>query len=341
MTVILEKKIQAAGQSIVVQGVYKEYRTANGQLPVLRDIDLTIEAGEFVALVGPSGCGKSTLPKIIAGLESWNRGSVTVGGDLPQEGRRDIGFMLQHSVLMPWLNVEGNVQLFFKIAGSGDPHGRVAQLLDLVGIAHTAKLNPWELSGGMQQRVALARALALEPGVMLMDEPFSALDEFKREHLNIEVAHMSDSFRKTTILVTHNISEAVLMSDRIVALDWVDITPGKYSNVPGACLATTQEVLTDADGLAAAKGLTTGWVDGKYFSLDNAEKSLAIVCEQIESACVNRLAAEALFSEALNFITPPEGQRPGELHAASWQSVVEILAASGTVARVPPPAACA
>lgn len=208
------------GEAITLTGVSKTYTTAKGMLPVLRDINLRIEAGEFVSFVGPSGCGKSTLLKIIAGLVRYDSGTVTVGGEAPREGREDIGFMLQQSVLMPWLNVSKNVELPFVIARrrDGATAKRVADLLELVGLSHAAALNSWELSGGMQQRVALARALALDPGVMLMDEPFSALDEFKREYLNIEVAQMADRLGKTTILVTHSIGEAVLMSDRIIAL---------------------------------------------------------------------------------------------------------------------------
>ena len=158
--------------------------------------------------------------KIIAGLVSHDAGDVSVGGQAPREGRHDIGFMLQQSVLMPWLDVSKNVELPFVIARrrTEETEARVAELLELVGLSDVATMNPWELSGGMQQRVALARALALDPGVMLMDEPFSALDEFKREYLNVEVAQMADALGKTTLLVTHSIGEAVLMSDRIIAL---------------------------------------------------------------------------------------------------------------------------
>ena len=214
------------GEAISLVSVGKTYQTATGALPALVDINLEIRAGEFVALVGPSGCGKSTLLKIIAGLIPYESGVVSVGDAKPKEGRRDIGFMLQQSVLMPWLDVKENVALPFRIARESGPHisERVDELLDLVGLSHAASMRTWELSGGMQQRVALTRALALDPGVMLMDEPFSALDEFKREHLNIEVAHMADTIGKTTILVTHSISEAVLMSDRVIALG---VNPGR------------------------------------------------------------------------------------------------------------------
>lgn len=217
---LTETRPVALGEAISIQSLQKSYETATGVLPVLHDINFDIPAGQFVALVGPSGCGKSTLLKIIAGLVGYEAGSVTVGATAPREGRRDIGFMLQQSVLMPWLDVSSNIELPFVITKQAGRRSkeRVSELLELVGLNDAASMNAWELSGGMQQRVALARALALDPGVMLMDEPFSALDEFKREHLNIEVAQMADDLGKTTILVTHSISEAVLMADRVIAL---------------------------------------------------------------------------------------------------------------------------
>lgn len=208
------------GEAIHLDDVAQSYATANGRLTVLEGVTLEIGAGEVVSLIGPSGCGKSTLLKIIAGLVPHDSGVVRVGDQPAREGRRDIGFMLQQPTLMPWLSVRENVALPFRIArrrGRG-VDARVDELLELVGLSHAVELSTWELSGGMQQRVALARALALDPSVMLMDEPFSALDEFKREHLNIEVAQMSRRMGKTTILVTHSIHEAVLMSDRIITL---------------------------------------------------------------------------------------------------------------------------
>ncbi|NLG20029.1 MAG: ABC transporter ATP-binding protein [Actinomycetales bacterium] len=209
-----------AGEPIRLTSVNKTYTTATGPLPVLQDIDLHIETGEFVSLVGPSGCGKSTLLKIIAGLIPFDNGTVHVGEQAPKEGRRDVGFMLQQSVLMPWLSVRENVTLPFAIAREKGSHiaPRVEELLELVGLSHSADMNSWELSGGMQQRVALARTLALDPRVLLMDEPFAALDEFKREHLGLEVTKMHEDMGKTSILVTHSIPEAVMMSDRIIAL---------------------------------------------------------------------------------------------------------------------------
>jgi NitT/TauT family transport system ATP-binding protein len=208
------------GEPISLRGVHKTYTTASGVNPVLVDIDLDIAPGELISLVGPSGCGKSTLLKILAGLIPFDGGSVSVGDQEPKEGRRDVGFMLQQAVLMPWRSVQANVRLPFDIAGrkGAEVDRRVSELIELVGLSHALDSNPWELSGGMQQRVSLARALALDPKVMLLDEPFSALDEFKREHLGLEFTRMHEEMGKTTILVTHSIPEAVMMSDRIIAL---------------------------------------------------------------------------------------------------------------------------
>lgn len=219
-----------SGQPIVVAGLCKSYDTAAGTLEVLSDLDLEIEPGEFTSLVGPSGCGKSTLLKIIAGLIPFDSGTILVGGAPPLEGRRDVGFMLQQTTLMPWRSVRENVRLPFELSGQKGRavDRRVETLLELVGLGHAMDMRPTELSGGMQQRVALARLLSLNPKVMLLDEPFSALDEFKREHLGIETAAMHEDMRKTTVMVTHSIPEAVMMSDRIVCL----------GDTPGRVLAT-------------------------------------------------------------------------------------------------------
>ena len=164
------------GERIALSGVHKTYTA--GERPVLKDINLEIQPGELISLVGPAGCGKSTLLKILAGLIDYEAGQVTVGEGEPREGRRDVGFMLQQAVLMPWRSVRENVRLPFDIAGrkGKDVDARIDELIELVGLSHAVDKNPWELSGGMQQRVSLARALALDPKVMLLDEPTSALD---------------------------------------------------------------------------------------------------------------------------------------------------------------------
>lgn len=216
----LDARTSVAGEPIVMRRLSKSYVTAAGRSPVLDGIDLEIAPGELISLVGPSGCGKSTILKILAGLIPYDGGEVSLGGQPPLEGRRDVGFMLQQAVLMPWRSVGDNVRLPFDIAGVKGPQvdQRISELVELVGLSHATDHRPWELSGGMQQRVSLARALALDPGVMLLDEPFSALDEFKREHLGLEFTRMHEALGRTTILVTHSIPEAVLMSDRIIAL---------------------------------------------------------------------------------------------------------------------------
>lgn len=226
MTAAAEAPTTATGEPIVIRGLTKTYVTAAGRNPVLEDIDLEIAPGELISLVGPSGCGKSTILKILAGLIPYDGGEVTLGGQRPREGRRDVGLMLQQAVLMPWRSVAENVRLPFDLAGQKGPQvaARVTELLELVGLGHVPDDNPWELSGGMQQRVSLARALSLDPGVMLLDEPFSALDEFKREHLGLEFTRMHEELGRTTILVTHSIPEAVLMSDRVIALG---VNPGR------------------------------------------------------------------------------------------------------------------
>ncbi|ADU47622.1 ABC transporter ATP-binding protein [Intrasporangium calvum] len=219
MTVV-DRLTTIAGEPIVMRGLSKSYVTTAGRNPVLDGIDIDIAPGELISLVGPSGCGKSTILKILAGLIPYDEGEVSLGGQPPREGRRDVGLMLQQAVLMPWRSVAGNIRLPFDLARLNGPEveERVAQLVELVGLSHAVEHRPWELSGGMQQRVSLARALSLDPGVMLLDEPFSALDEFKREHLGLEFTRMHEALGRTTILVTHSIPEAVLMSDRIIAL---------------------------------------------------------------------------------------------------------------------------
>jgi NitT/TauT family transport system ATP-binding protein len=186
----------------------------------LHDVSLRVEPQEFVSLVGPSGCGKSTLLKILAGLLEPTSGTVTIDSDPVQGPRRSVGIMFQTPELFEWRTVLQNVLLPIEIfKHSKDFHTRRARdLLALVGLSEFADAYPRELSGGMQQRTALCRVLVADPSIILMDEPFGALDEFTRERLNLELLRVWDDERKTVVFVTHNIGEAVFLSDRVAVM---------------------------------------------------------------------------------------------------------------------------
>lgn len=203
---------------IDVTSVSKSY----GSVPILEAVDLSVTSGELVALVGPSGCGKSTLLRIIAGLVEPTTGGVSIGGDNPGVARANhrVAIAFQHAGLLEWRDVGANVDLPLRIAGwaAEERRERVAELLRLVGLDDVSTHNVWELSGGMQQRVALARALAARPAVLLLDEPFAALDEMTRERLQDELLALQLTTGVTVVLVTHSISEAAYLADRVVVL---------------------------------------------------------------------------------------------------------------------------
>lgn len=190
-------------------------------LDALKDVSLQSAQGEFVAIVGPSGCGKSTLLRLIAGLLSPTVGTVRVDGAPPvaAAAAKRIGFVQQQPALLPWRSVEGNIRLAGELnRGVGPRQINVPSLVARVGLAGFERALPHELSGGMQQRVALARALALEPALLLMDEPFGALDEITREQMRVELLRLWEADRKTVVLVTHSVPEAVLLADRVLVL---------------------------------------------------------------------------------------------------------------------------
>jgi NitT/TauT family transport system ATP-binding protein len=203
--------------SIQLTGLRKEFLLGKEPFLAVRDVSLAIMEGEFFTLVGPSGCGKSTLLNIIAGLEPKSAGSVLVAGNEVTKPSRDIGMMFQTPVLLPWRSNVDNVLLPAEVFGIDKRtlREKAISLLELVGLGAFAYRYPFELSGGMQQRVAICRMLLCDPTVLLMDEPFSALDEMTREFLNMELLRIWQDRRKTVLFVTHNISEAVLLSDRI------------------------------------------------------------------------------------------------------------------------------
>jgi len=206
--------------AIAVRDLSKRYATRGGSLTALEDISFTVSEGDFVAVVGPSGCGKSTLLKILAGLLPPSRGDARLRG-VPITGpRRDIGVVFQSPVLFPWRTVLDNVLIPVDVQGlSRERYRPVARdLLSLVGLDGFERHYPWELSGGMQQRVALTRALVHDPAMLLMDEPFGALDAMTREQMNVELQRIWLDRRKTVVFITHSIPEAVFLGTRVLVM---------------------------------------------------------------------------------------------------------------------------
>jgi NitT/TauT family transport system ATP-binding protein len=198
-------------------GVCKQY--GNGAA-VLKNINLSIAKGEFVSLIGPSGCGKSTVLKLISGLTMPSAGTIRVDGMTPKNARETISYIFQDATLLPWRTVRRNVALSLELEGAGldRREKRTAELLDLVGLQHVADSYPRELSGGMKMRVSIARALATNPRLLLMDEPFAALDEMSRDRLNEEILRLRAEQKWTAVFVTHSVAEAVFLSTRVVVL---------------------------------------------------------------------------------------------------------------------------
>lgn len=186
----------------------------------LQAVDLVILKGEFVSLIGPSGCGKSTVLRLISGLTSPTEGAIKVDGMTPRDARETISYIFQDATLLPWRPVEQNVGLGLELEGASKTRReeKTETLLKLVGLAHVAKVYPRELSGGMKMRVSIARALATSPKLLLMDEPFAALDEMSRDRLNEELLRLRAEQKWTGIFVTHSVEEAVFLSSRIVVL---------------------------------------------------------------------------------------------------------------------------
>jgi NitT/TauT family transport system ATP-binding protein len=212
-----------SGQAVHVRGVARVFPGRKGhEVIALDDIDLDIAPGEFVSLIGPSGCGKSTLLRIVADLDSPTSGSLSVFGKSAHQARidQDYGIAFQQAGLLPWRTVAANVGLPLEVhgVGKGDRDTRVAELLDMVGLTDFARSYPDQLSGGMQQRVAIARALAESPRLLLMDEPFGALDEITRERMQAELVRICGESGAAVLFVTHSIPEAVFLSDRVVVM---------------------------------------------------------------------------------------------------------------------------
>ncbi|MCP2638004.1 ABC transporter ATP-binding protein [Microbacterium sp. HD4P20] len=208
--------------AVTVRGAAKVFSSKAGDVTALDGIDLTVAAGEFVSLIGPSGCGKSTLLRLIADLDTATSGTVEVFGKPAQRARRDqdYGIAFQQAGLLPWRTVAANIALPLEIHGVGaaERKARVTELAELVGLSDFAQRHPDQLSGGMQQRVAIARALAERPRLLLMDEPFGALDEMTRERMQAELSRIAAETGAAVVFVTHSIPEAVFLSDRVVVM---------------------------------------------------------------------------------------------------------------------------
>ncbi len=208
------------GPVLKVENLRMAYSGQNGRLDVLRDVSFQVEEGEFVSIIGPSGCGKTTLLRLIAGLARPVAGRVLLNGEEVTRPSRRIGILFQKPALLPWRTAEANVALPLEVDGSPsrDARQRARELLRWVGLAGFERAYPAHLSGGMAQRVALARALASNPSLLLLDEPFGSLDALTREQMGQELLRIWEARRPTVLMVTHSVSEAVLLSDRVLVL---------------------------------------------------------------------------------------------------------------------------
>jgi len=206
---------------VEIHGVSKAYALdRQDSVLALKDVNLTIEDGEFVALLGPSGCGKSTLLHLVAALEEVSTGSILVDGEKPSllRDQHRLGIAFQDHALLPWLSVKANVALPFKIAGQPVDYARVRHLIELAGLQGFEEARPSQLSGGMRQRAAIARSLCLEPTLLLLDEPFGALDAVTRRRMNLELQQIWLQRSLTTLMVTHSVDEALFLADRVVVM---------------------------------------------------------------------------------------------------------------------------
>lgn len=226
-----DKTGELPGRSpIEIDGLTKTYASDAGDIAALGRIDFDIEPREFVGIVGPSGCGKSTLLRCIGGLIAPSAGEVRIGGEVVRAPDERIGFVFQRAVLLPWRRVLDNVMLPFEVMRrpNADDRAKATAVLEMVGLSDYVNHRPAELSGGMQQRVSVARALAVEPSILLMDEPFGALDAQTRELMNLELLRIWQESQTTVVFVTHDIGEALFLSDRVMVMS---ARPGTVQDV--------------------------------------------------------------------------------------------------------------
>jgi len=248
---------------IALDGVTKRFRNA---AVAVEGISLTVNRGEFVTFLGPSGCGKSTLLKLVSGLSPVSEGTVRVNGMTPENARDLVSFIFQDATLLPWRTVEHNVGLGMELEHAARParKERVAQMLELVGLSHVAKRYPRQLSGGMKMRTSIARALVSRPRILLMDEPFAALDEMTRDRLNEELLRLYNEHKWTVLFVTHSVAEAVFLSTRVVILA---AHPGRVAHqlnidLPWPRTAETRESKAFEEQVTQASRLLRGVYQG-------------------------------------------------------------------------------
>ncbi len=256
------RDMRATAEAVIeARGLNLVFDTADGPIHALKDIDLTVEKGEFVSFIGPSGCGKTTLLRAVAALETPTAGALHVNGMTPDEARRAraYGYVFQAAGLYPWRSIAGNIKLPLEIMGfsRAEQEERVARVLDLVELTGFGRKFPWQLSGGMQQRASIARALAFDADILLMDEPFGALDEIVRDRLNEELLKLWARTGKTIGFVTHSIPEAVYLSTRIVVMS---PRPGRIADVIESTLPAERplEIRDSAEFIAIAHRVREG-----------------------------------------------------------------------------------
>jgi len=265
---VSEEAPSSSDTVIDINNLSLTFNTSDGPVFALDDINLAVKPGDFISFIGPSGCGKTTLLRVIADLEKATAGDISVNGVSPEQARmqRAYGYVFQAASLYPWRTIAKNVALPLEIMGlsSAERRARIAKNLELVNLSGFENKYPWQLSGGMQQRASIARALAVEPDLLLMDEPFGALDEIVRDHLNEQLLALWAKTNKTVVFVTHSIPEAVYLSTHIVVMS---PRPGKIHDIITSDLPHKRnlDIRETPEFLALANRVRDGLRDGHSY----------------------------------------------------------------------------